>query len=99
MAMTIILSLQQKKVDAYVYEPESGRLMEIITDQPGLQFYSGSGIAWKKSLTLGTKRQTPGRDLHLRPSITPTVRIIRNSHRQYLNQERVSIQERYIGFQ
>ena len=45
----------KKKVDASVYEPESGRLMEIITDQPGLQFYSGSGIAWKKSLTLGTK--------------------------------------------
>ncbi len=27
---------------ASVYEPKSGRLMEIFTDQPGLQFYSGN---------------------------------------------------------
>lgn len=27
---------------ASLYEPESGRLMEIYTDQPGLQFYSGN---------------------------------------------------------
>ena len=26
---------------ASVYEPESGRYMEVLTDQPGLQFYSG----------------------------------------------------------
>ena len=26
---------------ATVYEPESGRYMEVLTDQPGLQFYSG----------------------------------------------------------
>jgi aldose 1-epimerase len=29
---------------ASVYEPESGRFMEILTDQPGLQFYSGNSI-------------------------------------------------------
>lgn len=45
----------KKKVDASVYEPESGRLLEVITDQPGMQFYSGNGMAWKKSVESGTK--------------------------------------------
>jgi aldose 1-epimerase len=27
---------------ASLYDPKSGRLMEILTDQPGLQFYSGN---------------------------------------------------------
>jgi aldose 1-epimerase len=27
---------------ASLYDPESGRLMEVLTDQPGLQFYSGN---------------------------------------------------------
>ena len=41
---------KKEKVDARVYDPVSGRIMEVITDQPGLQFYSGSGgLAWKKS--------------------------------------------------
>lgn len=45
-----------EKVCATVYDPESGRVMEVITDQPGLQFYSGQGgMAWKKSLESGTK--------------------------------------------
>lgn len=40
-----------KKVCATVYEPKSGRMMEIITDQPGMQFYSGGGgMRWKNSL-------------------------------------------------
>ncbi len=30
------------RLAASLYEPESGRLMEILTDQPGLQFYSGN---------------------------------------------------------
>jgi aldose 1-epimerase len=29
---------------ASLYEPETGRFMEILTDQPGLQFYSGNSI-------------------------------------------------------
>lgn len=29
-------------VDAEVYDPVSGRVLEVITDQPGLQFYSGN---------------------------------------------------------
>ena len=41
----------KEQVCATVYDPESGRFMEIITDQPGLQFYSGMGaVAWKKAL-------------------------------------------------
>jgi aldose 1-epimerase len=30
------------KVDVTVYDPESGRIMEVLTDQPGLQFFSGN---------------------------------------------------------
>ncbi len=40
---------KKAKVAATVYDPVSGRVMEVITDQPGLQFYSGSGAAWKKA--------------------------------------------------
>jgi len=29
-------------VDAMVYEPETGRVLEILSDQPGLQFYTGN---------------------------------------------------------
>jgi len=29
-------------VDVTVYEPTSGRVLEVITDQPGMQFYSGN---------------------------------------------------------
>jgi aldose 1-epimerase len=32
----------KKDVDATVYEPVSGRVMEFITDQPGVQFYTGN---------------------------------------------------------
>jgi aldose 1-epimerase len=47
---------KNEKVCATVYDPESGRIMEVITDQPGLQFYSGmGGMAWKKSVESGTK--------------------------------------------
>jgi len=30
------------EVDATLYDPATGRLMEVITDQPGIQFYSGN---------------------------------------------------------
>ncbi|WP_443172860.1 aldose epimerase family protein [Nonomuraea sp. KM90] len=39
---------------ARVVEPESGRVLEVITDQPGLQFYSGNFLD-------GTLRGTSGR--------------------------------------
>jgi aldose 1-epimerase len=32
----------KEEVDAKVYEPTSGRVLEVITDQPGLQFYGGN---------------------------------------------------------
>jgi len=37
------------KFAAEVYDPESGRVLKVITDQPGIQFYSGSGTMWKKA--------------------------------------------------
>ena len=32
----------KEEVDVTVYEPVSGRMLEVITDQPGMQFYSGN---------------------------------------------------------
>jgi aldose 1-epimerase len=32
----------KEEVDATVYEPVSGRVLEVITDQPGVQFYCGN---------------------------------------------------------
>jgi aldose 1-epimerase len=40
---------KKAKIAATVYDPVSGRVMEVITDQPGMQFYSGNGAAWKKA--------------------------------------------------
>ena len=45
----------KEKVDATVYDPESGRVMEVITDEPGLQFYSGNSMQWKRAIESGTK--------------------------------------------
>lgn len=46
-----VLDKTEKGVElvASLYEPESGRLMEIFTDQPGLQFYSGNFFNGKTS--------------------------------------------------
>lgn len=33
-----------QEVDASLYDPTTGRLMEVITDQPGLQFYCGNNL-------------------------------------------------------
>jgi Galactose mutarotase and related enzymes len=38
----------KEEVDATVYEPVSGRLMEVITDQPGVQFYCGNFLDGSK---------------------------------------------------
>ena len=43
------------KVAARVYDPVSGRIMEVITDQPGLQVFSGNASAWKKSAGTGSQ--------------------------------------------
>jgi aldose 1-epimerase len=49
---------KKAKIAATVYDPVSGRVMEVITDQPGLQFYSGNGAAWKKSGNAATAAKT-----------------------------------------
>jgi len=36
------------EVDATVYEPSSGRMLEVITDQPGLQLYTGNFLDGKQ---------------------------------------------------
>jgi aldose 1-epimerase len=38
----------KEEVDATVYEPVSGRMLEIITDQPGLQLYTGNFLTGKQ---------------------------------------------------
>ncbi|MCX6326850.1 MAG: galactose mutarotase [Bacteroidia bacterium] len=38
----------KEEVDATVYEPISGRLMEVISDQPGVQFYCGNFLNGKR---------------------------------------------------
>lgn len=38
----------KEEVDASVYDPSSGRLMEVITDQPGVQFYCGNFLNGSK---------------------------------------------------
>lgn len=32
----------KEEVDVEVYDPQTGRVLEVITDQPGMQFYSGN---------------------------------------------------------
>ncbi len=44
----------KEKVDATVYDPVSGRIMEVLTDQPGMQFFSGNGMTWKKTAGTGS---------------------------------------------
>lgn len=39
---------KKAKVNATVYDAESGRVMEVITDEPGLQFYSGNNRSWNQ---------------------------------------------------
>jgi aldose 1-epimerase len=42
---------------ASVYEPQSGRIMEVYTDQPGMQFYSGNFFDEKyKAFALETQQ-------------------------------------------
>lgn len=42
-------------VIATVYAPQTGRVLEVITDQPGMQFYSGSGgMMWKRAVESGS---------------------------------------------
>jgi len=43
------------KLAASVYEPVSGRVMEVYTTEPGLQFYSGNFLNGRDGGKLGTK--------------------------------------------
>ena len=43
----------KEEVDAVLYEPKTGRVMEVITDEPGIQFYSGNSMSWRRSLAAG----------------------------------------------
>ena len=46
-------ALGQMGLAASVYEPESGRSMEVLTDQPGIQFYSGNFFDGKTTVKYG----------------------------------------------
>jgi aldose 1-epimerase len=39
----------REEPDAVLYDPSSGRVLEVITDQPGLQFYSGNFLNGTKT--------------------------------------------------
>ena len=39
----------KENVDVTVYEPVSGRMLEVITDQPGMQFYTGNFLDGTKT--------------------------------------------------
>ena len=49
--MNIIL---QSSIHRPGYDPVSGHIMEVMTDQPGMQFFSGNGMTWKKSAGTGS---------------------------------------------
>jgi aldose 1-epimerase len=40
----VLTSKDGIRLAATVYEPTTGRVLEILTDQPGIQFYSGNGL-------------------------------------------------------
>ena len=40
----------KEEVDVIVYEPKTGRVMEVITSEPGIQVYSGNSMGWLRSL-------------------------------------------------
>ena len=46
---------QELKHAATVYAPESGRVLDVYTTEPGLQFYSGSGLNGAKDIGKGGK--------------------------------------------
>jgi aldose 1-epimerase len=46
----------KEKVDAVVYDPLSGRMLEMMTDQPAMQLYTGNGLMYKKQTETGGKQ-------------------------------------------
>ena len=49
----------KEKVDAVVYDPVSGRMLEMMTDQPAMQLYTGNGLMYKKQTETGGKQFRP----------------------------------------
>lgn len=56
---TYVLDGQELRTVAKVIEPQSGRYMKVITDEPGMQFYSGNSIhgtiKGKQGITYGNR--------------------------------------------
>lgn len=46
----------KEKVDAVVYDPVSGRMLEMMTDQPAMQLYTGNGLMYKKQVETGGRQ-------------------------------------------
>jgi len=46
----------KEKVDAVVYDPVSGRVLEMITDQPAMQLYTGNGLIYKNQPETGGRQ-------------------------------------------
>lgn len=46
----------KEKVDAVVYDPVSGRMLEMLTDQPAMQLYTGNGLMYKKPAETGGRQ-------------------------------------------
>ncbi|MGI6322403.1 MAG: aldose epimerase family protein [Bacteroidales bacterium] len=46
----------KEKVDAMVYDPVSGRILEMMTDQPAMQLFTGNGLMYKKPAETGGKQ-------------------------------------------
>lgn len=88
----------KKKVDTTVYDPVSGRIMEVMSDQPGIQFFSGSGCCRKNRQEQETIRSIQDQDLLSKHNIFRTVRIIRIFLRQFSIRERNSDPVASTGF-
>jgi aldose 1-epimerase len=46
----------KEKVDAVVYDPVSGRMLEMMTNQPAMQLYTGNGLMFKKQAGAGGRQ-------------------------------------------
>lgn len=46
----------KEKVDAVVYDPVSGRMLEMMTDQPAMQLYTGNGLMYKRQAETGDRQ-------------------------------------------
>ena len=49
----------KEKIDVVVYDPVSGRVLEMMTDQPAMQLYTGNGLMYKKQAETSGKQFKP----------------------------------------